>query len=175
MWTLALAAVGAVFATLLMPPALLGIFDERIGTAGFIAGTLLVWTALITAGFSSRPRIFELAVAAGIFAVFLMVFVRASLPERSHLFEFSIVALLIYEALLERRSNGRSVPVPFLVAILATFLLGLIDETLQLFVPHRVFDPEDLLFNLLAAVMAVSGVATLRLARSAMENLYKQR
>ena len=51
--------------------------------------------------------------------------------------------------------QGRRVPAPAIVAILATSALGLLDECLQLFVPSRVFDPRDILFNVLAGALAV--------------------
>ena len=85
--------------------------------------------------------------------------------ERSHLLEYSVVALFIYEALTERASQGRRVPVPALLAILATSLVGVLDECIQAFLPSRVFDPLDMLQNAVAAVVAVTGCAALRWAR----------
>ena len=45
---------------------------------------------------------------------------------------------------------------PALLAIAATSLIGVFDETIQAFLPSRVCDPTDMLFNVLAAVMAVT-------------------
>lgn len=39
------------------------------------------------------------------------------------------------------------------------------DETIQLVLPSRVFDPINMLFNVLAAVMAVAASSALRWAR----------
>ncbi len=83
-----------------------------------------------------------------------------AIPERSHLFEYSVVAVFIYEALTERVRQGRRVPVP-LVTALATSLLGTLDEGIQQFLPSRVFDPVDILFNTLAGVMGVAAVVAL--------------
>ena len=55
--------------------------------------------------------------------------------------------------------------VPALLAILATTLVGALDEGTQTILPSRVFDPVNMLFNLLAAVMAVTASAALRWAR----------
>ena len=89
-----------------------------------------------------------------------------SIPtERSHLIEYGVVALFIHEALTERASHGRRVPAPALLAVLATTLVGVIDECIQLLIPRRVFDPLDMLFNLLAAIMAVAASSALRWAR----------
>ncbi len=76
-----------------------------------------------------------------------------------------MLAVFVYQALLERRSQGRRVPVPALLAILVTSAFGVLDEGIQGLIPSRVFSPIDMLFNVLAAVMAVSATAALRWAR----------
>ncbi|NNE12724.1 MAG: VanZ family protein [Ilumatobacter sp.] len=88
--------------------------------------------------------------------------------ERTHLLEYGVVALLIHEALLERSSNGIAVPMPAIVAVIAASVVGAIDESLQLAIPTRVFDPLDMLVNALSAAVAVTASTTLsriRLAR----------
>ena len=108
----------------------------------------------------------EIAVVLGITVAYLLVFFRMASPvERSHLIEYGVVAVFIYAALTERASQGRRVPVPPLLAILATAVLGLLDECIQVFLPSRVFDPQDILFNLLAGTMAVAASVALAWAR----------
>ncbi|MCP4319884.1 MAG: hypothetical protein GY789_28880, partial [Hyphomicrobiales bacterium] len=81
----------------------------------------------------------------GVTAVYLLVFVRMVSPaERTHLIEYGVLAVFIHKALAECANNGRSVPVPALLAVLATALLGVIDECIQAFLPIRVFDPLDI-------------------------------
>ena len=80
-----------------------------------------------------------------------------------------MVALFVHEALPERASQARRVPAPALLAVLLTALLGVIDECIQLVLPRRVFDPLDMLFNLLAAVMAVTASGALAWARERNE------
>ena len=113
----------------------------------------------------ARPGGAEIAVALGVATTYLLVFFRMAIPERSHLIEYSVVAVFIYEALIERASHGRRVPLPALLAILATSLVGVIDECIQWFLPNRVFDPTDMLFNFLAALMAVGASVALSWAR----------
>jgi len=67
-----------------------------------------------------------------------------------------VLALLIYEALKERKSNGGRVPVSGLLAITAAALIGLVDERIQAIIPSRVFGPVDIGFNALAASMAIA-------------------
>ena len=75
--------------------------------------------------------------------------------ERTHLFEYSIVAVLIYQALRERSQNGRRVPVPAALALVVTVLLGWLDEGIQALVPNRVYDTFDILSNAIAATIGI--------------------
>lgn len=54
---------------------------------------------------------------------------------------------------------------PALLAIVIAALVGVLDECIQAFLPNRVFDPLDILFNVLAAVMAVTASAALAWAQ----------
>ncbi len=138
-----------------------------VGEGLFILCCLLVLAAVVTQGLRARPKGTEIGVALGIAAAYVLVFVRMSIPtERSHLIEYGVVALFIHEALTERTSRGRRVPAPALLAVLATGLVGVVDECIQLLLPSRVFDPVDMLFNVLAAIMAVTASSALRWARS---------
>ncbi len=119
-------------------------------------------------GLKARPRGVEIGIILGIVTVYLLLFARMATPiaERTHLIEYGVVAILIYAALTERASQGRHVPAPAaLLAILATALVGILDECIQAFLPNRVFDPQDMLFNVLAAIMSVTALMALAWAR----------
>ena len=132
----------------------------------FFFGLFMLGLMTLTLALKSRPGGVEIGIGVGVAAVYLMVFARMAVPEeRSHLIEYSVVAVFIYEALQERASQGRRVPLPALMAVLATSLVGFLDECIQLLLPTRVFDPRDILFNVLAAVMAVVATLFLRWAR----------
>lgn len=166
LWIWALVVIVAIYATLGLARTLFEVLgDEELYGAAFVIGFLMIWAAILTAGLRVRPGGFEIAVALGVAAVYLMVFARMGIPERTHLFEYGVVALFIYGALTERAHNGRRVPVPALLAILATTLAGALDECIQWFLPSRVFDPVDMGFNFIAAVMGVGGSAALGWAR----------
>ena len=167
LWAWTLAVVAAIYSTLGLARtlnAVLGFLNLGVGL--FLLCCLLVVATAVTQGLRVRPGGAELAVALGVVAAYLLVFVRMTIPtERSHLIEYGVVALFIHEALTERARHGRRVPAPGLLAVLAATLIGVVDECIQLALPSRVFDPIDMLFNLLAAVMAVTASSALRWAR----------
>ena len=165
LWLWTLAVVVAIYATLGLAATLAGVLRDRgLIDAFFILGALAVAATILTQGLKTRPGGAEIGIALGVAAAYLMVFVRMGIPaaERTHLIEYGVVAVFIYEALTERVSQGRRVPVPALLAVVATALVGVLDECIQALLPSRVFDPRDILFNVLAAVMAVA--ASLALA-----------
>ena len=143
-----------------------GLLGASFPLVSFLLAISLVGATIVTHGLNARPGGVEIAVALGVTAAYLLVFLRmASLEERSHLIEYGVVGVFIYEALAERASQGRRVPALPLLAVLATAALGLLDECIQAFLPSRVFDPLDILFNLLAGAMAVGASVALAWAR----------
>ena len=168
LWLWTLAVVVAIYSTLGLATTLAGVLRARglIDVALFLLCMLLVGATAVTQGVQRRPGGTEIVVALGITAAYLLVFVRMAIPtERSHPIEYGVVAVFIYAALTERASQGRRVPVPPLLAILATSAIGLLDECIQAFIPTRVFDPQDILFNVLAGTMAVAASVALAWAR----------
>ena len=173
LWAWTLAVVVAIYSTLGLARTLAGELRDR----GLISdltwlGLFLIAAAVAILGLKKRPGIAEIGVAVGVAGAYLIAFLRIAMPEeRSHLIEYTVVAILIHEALLERASQGRRVFAPAFFAILATANVGVFDECIQAFLPNRVFDPVDIGFNLLAAVMAVSASVSLRWARRRTEGL----
>ncbi len=157
MWLWTLAAVAAVYSTLglagTLPPWL---EEQGLGAILFSAAMLLVGATVVAQGLRNQSSLMEIGVVLGVAAVYLMFFLRLTLAERTHLIEYGVVASFIYEALRERTAHGVRVPFAALTAILLTGLIGTIDEFLQMLLPARVFDPIDILFNVLAAAMAVA-------------------
>lgn len=168
LWTWTLAIVVAIYSTLGLAATLAGTLRDRgLIDTFFALGMLLVGVTIVTQGLKTRPGVAKIGVALGIVATSFMVFARMGIPaaERTHLIEYGVVAVFIYEALTERVSQGRRVPVPALFAVLATSLVGVLDECIQAFIPSRVFDPRDILFNVLAGTMAVAASVALGWAR----------
>lgn len=158
LWFYALLILVAIYGSLGFAGALVRFFQDRnLLTPIFILGLLMVIITVLSHGLKTRPRGMEMVTGLGIFSASLLLFARISVPEdaHGHLIEYSLVALFIYEALLERKSQGRKVAVPAILAILISTLLGVLDEGIQALLPNRVFDPLDLLFDVLAVVFAI--------------------
>lgn len=157
LWFMVVVLISTIYATVGLAQSLAnelmdrGLLDDLFGF-----GFLVIISGIAIYGLHTRQRIAEVGLAIGIVAVYLIVVARILSPaERSHIIEYSVVALLIFEALRERSSQGQSVKYIPLVAIGITTLVGIVDECIQFFVPGRVFDLFDILFDFLAACMAV--------------------
>ena len=162
LWVWTLAVVAAIYSTLGLAGALAEVLrDHEMLTPVFFVLMLLTVAAIAASGLASglgrRPGRREVWVALGVASVYGMAVLRmgVSPEERTHLFEYGIVALLIHQALAERARNGGRVRFPALLAVVATALLGWLDEGIQALLPNRVYDNFDVFSNALAAVMAI--------------------
>ena len=172
LWSWTLAIVVAIFSTLGLAGALAEQLSETgLTTVGFAGAMLLVGVTVVVQGLRTKPSGAEIGVALGVAVVYLMVLLRMALAERSHLIEYGVVASFIYEALKERADHGGRVSVPSVLAVVATGVVGVVDEGIQLLLPSRHFDPVDMLFNALAAVMAVLARVALARARRRRVNI----
>jgi VanZ family protein len=168
LWIATLLVVLAIYSTLALAGRLTDVWRDAPWLVDFFFFSFSsVGIATLLVGLRIRPGGREVGVFLGVVAVYVMFGVRivASVAERTHLFEYSIVGALIYQALLERQSHSGSPAAPALRAILATTLIGVLDEALQIYLPERYFDPIDILFNFLAGLLAVLAVAVLNRAR----------
>lgn len=158
LWLWTGAVLAAIYLTLpLTGAAAATLRDLGILSTVFWVGLFLVAATVAVLAWREKPRGIEIGIWLGIAAAYILLFGRmGSIEERSHLIEYSTVAAFVLEALKERRSRGRNVPYPALVAILITSIAGVIDELIQLVLPDRVFDFVDIGFNTLAAIMAVA-------------------
>lgn len=167
LWLWALVVLAVIYSSLGWAQQLAGALrDQGLISGAFWVGLYLIGGAVLVQGLKARPRGLEIGVGLGIAGAYLIALLRMTVPEeRSHLIEYSVVALLIHEALNERAGNGRSVPRPALLAFLLTAALGWLDEGIQLFLPNRYYDIRDVGFNAVAAFMAIGGNLALTWAR----------
>ena len=176
LWIALLIVLTGIYSTLGTAPEIVALIGARIvenaGTSLFFA-MLALLVVLPIFFIDKQVGRLEIVVGIGILSVFLMAWLRVgSWAERTHLFEYALVAALVHEALLERRDNGRRVPAPTLLGLLIALLLGLLDEGIQYLLPNRVFDPVDVAFNSLAATIIIGSRWLFRLLRTWVARLW---
>lgn len=172
LWCWAVAVVAAIYSTLGLAGTLADVLRERnLVPAAVLFLMLLVTAAIVGSGLKRRPGRRELWMALGVAAVYGMAVLRmgGSPEERTHLFEYGIVAVLVRHALSERSQNGRRVPAPAALALVVTALLGWLDEGIQALLPNRVYDTFDVASNALAALMAIAASLAVARASAALE------
>ena len=166
LWLWTLVVIASIFATLGLSGRLAeALGDDSVAAVAFGLAILMVGATILTQGFQSRPRGAEIAVGLGVAAIALTLLLRLTLSERTHLIEYGVLAVFIRAALVERTEQGRQVRRLSLVTVLATTAIGLVDESIQLALPERVFDLQDILFNTCAAAIAVAASGTVDWAR----------
>jgi len=167
LWFWAIGVVGAIYATLGPAQVLVEALRERnLLRVSVVAVLLGVGVPIAVRWIKSRPGQREIGVALGIAAVYLMAWIRIlSWEERTHLFEYGLVAILIHQALTERLRHDRRVLVPAVLAVAVTALLGWLDEGIQAILPNRIYDLRDVGFNALAGLMAIAASLALAQAR----------
>ncbi len=162
LWLCAMAVLAAIYATLFVGTPLANqLRDQDIQAVFFVSGMLLAAATVIFHGLRTKPGKLELSILIGIIAVYSMLIFRLGAPERSHLIEYSVLAIFIHMALVERAIRKKLILKPGLLALIISFLIGVLDEVLQILIPNRVFDLEDILFNGLAVSMAITSGALL--------------
>lgn len=158
LWIWALLVFIAIYATLFLGGQLIDFMVERriIEQSTFYLFLVLI-LAFIFSGLKNSGKRLEYWIYAGVIAVYGMALLRMDLTttERSHMFEYGLLSILIYEALIERRLNGVNVKFPVLTSIMAAGTIGLLDECIQHFISYRVFDITDIGFNYLASAFGV--------------------
>lgn len=156
LWLLALMVLLLIFSTLFVGQPLLEYFgDQNLRAIIFLTVMILIGAAILFHALKTRPSRIEIAIWLGMAAIFIMFFLRLGMPERSHLIEYAVLAILIHKAIDERIGREKQILIPALIAIVITFLIGVLDECIQIFLPDRVFDIQDILFNGMVVSMAI--------------------
>ncbi len=158
LWLWALVVVVAIYSTLGLAGTLAEVLGEHPALpAVFFFLMLLTVAAIVGSGLKRRPGRRDVWIALGVAAVYGMAVLRTgvSAAERTHLMEYSVVAVLIYQALRERSENGGRVRVPALLALVVTVLIGWLDEGIQAVLPNRVYDNFDVFSNFVAATIGI--------------------
>ena len=146
-----------IYATLGQAPMVAAALRERNDLRDTLFFVLFVAMVVVAVLFiRRRPGRAEIAVGVGILIVYVTAWLRiGTLEERTHLFEYGLVAALVHEALVERQENGRFAPTPAFLALIISILFGWLDEGIQSILPNRVYDIRDVIFNGIAAAMVI--------------------
>lgn len=157
---------GAVVLGIYLSAGWAGALSQQLAERGilepaFALGFLLVAVAIVGNAVEDPGARRQLWLLVGVLAALGMILVRlgVSAAHRTHLFEYGLVGVLVYEALAERVRAGGRVSAPGVAAVVAAGLLGWIDEGIQAVLPGRVYDLRDVAFNLLAALGGVAGTS----------------
>lgn len=171
LWLWAATVLVAILATLFIGRPLANqLRDQNIQAIFFLFGLIMTGAAIVVHALRVKPNQIELSIIYGIVAVYGMFIFRLGAPERSHLIEYSVLAILVHKALIERFKDTNSILKPALLGLTITFLIGVLDESIQLFLPNRVFDVEDIVFNGMATAMAISANVLITWVRTLKSN-----
>jgi len=166
LWLYAAIVLVAIISTLVFGQPLVEVFaSQDVRAAIFLRVMLLIGITILIHGLKASPSRAEITIWIGLAAVYIMFFLRLGMPERSHLMEYSVLAIFIHMALIERMGQESRILRPALLAITATFIVGLLDECVQIFLPDRVFDPNDIAFNGFSGLMAIGARVVLQWIR----------
>ena len=155
LWIYTSLVLVAIILTLIFGGEIVSKMNPDLQGALFFYAMIAIAATVILHGLIIRPKKAEITIWFGLSAVYIMMYSRLGFAERSHLFEYSILAIFIHKLIIERKRNGKKIPRSALIAFLSTFVIGVLDESMQLFIPNRIFDPIDILFNGFAAFMAI--------------------
>lgn len=156
LWIWTLIVISTIFSTLFIGQPLTRVLsDQNVQAIFFSLGMILTGFTIVVHGLKKESNKLEISLLLGITAVYVTFFLRLGISERSHLIEYSVLAIFIYKALLERIAQGKSIRFPGMIAIVTASLIGVFDECIQIILPNRVFDYDDIIFNCLAATLAI--------------------
>ncbi len=166
LWLYALIGLIAIFSTLALGRPLQEMLSNQIiQTAFFLTGMILIGITITLHGLKVRPSKTEMAIWFGLAAIYVLFIFRLGAPERSHLIEYSVLAILIHMALIERTRQKNQIIKPGWLALVLAIVIGVTDECIQIFLPDRVFSRQDMMFNGLAALMAIGATMILKWTR----------
>jgi len=156
LWIYAFLVFIAIYSTLFIGQPLIEQFtNQGLQTIIFLFVMILIGVTIILHSLKAKPSKIKITIFLGIIAVYIMFFLRLGLAERTHLIEYSVLAIFIHKAITERFGSGNKIYKAALFSFAIAFFIGVFDESLQIVLPNRVFDFIDILFNGIAVVMAL--------------------
>jgi hypothetical protein len=158
LWTWVLVVTIGICSSIFLSGLLIEQLTERIHLDLLFFYCFVGMILIIGLGAVLKKEIFhELWIIIGVLFLLFVIILRMGISpaERTHLFENGFLSVLIFNALLERKLNIEFHFHPWLMAIIISTCIGIIDEIIQWFIANRVFDPVDKLFNFIASGLTV--------------------
>ncbi len=156
LWIWTVLTLFAIFSTLFIGRPLAKLLSSQdVQAIIFSIVMLLIGTTIVLHALKFNPGKLELTIWLGIVSVYVMLFLRLGLPERSHLMEYSILAIFMQKAFVERFKPENLILKPAMYAFGLAIIIGILDEWIQRYLPNRSYDPEDIIFNTIAVSMAI--------------------
>lgn len=116
-----------------------------------IGAVLALWAFYVSTRLKTR-RLLRLALLAPLLATYGYALSKLPYPqERLHFVEYGFLAFFLYRTLHLMASRWASVRATVAIG----FVVGMVDEVVQYFLPNRVFDPRDLAANAAAVLLGV--------------------
>lgn len=155
-WLLALVILVVISSTLFIEqPFAVLIVSQGVQAIIFLSAMVFVGISILAHSLRTKPDKVELAVIFGLLAIYIMFYFRLGAYERSHLIEYSVLAIAVHKALIERKDKSKSNFSPAFITFVLCCLIGAIDEYAQLFIPNRTYDPVDIVFNCMVIAIAI--------------------
>ena len=174
LWSYVVLVIIAIFSTLALGGPLSYIArNDNVSAAFFLFCMFIIAVLILFYGLRDNHSKQEFIVWIGLLAVYSMLFLRLTIPERSHLIEYSILAIFVHRAISERLEHINNFKIG-IYALLVTSLIGILDELLQIIMPNRVFDVEDIVFNSSAALFAITSINVLKWVRKKVAKSHKK-
>ena len=175
LWLWALLVTIAIFSTLALNSDITDPLRDQALLAQLVGlSLLLILASVLSQSFVNKPGPVEIWITLGVLGVALLTVLRwQSAEERTHLFEYAVLAAFIFQGFKERRANlvtfKRS---PALIALLVTIAIGGVDELIQTLIPNRVFEVQDLGLDAAAALLTVGTSQVAEFARKRWGNRF---
>lgn len=155
-WIYAVLVTLGIYSSLFLGPAILKIMDtQSIQALIYGVGLILILITIFLFAIGD-DKWARLPVLVGILAVYMLLFLRLAMAERTHLIEYSVLTVFILKALNERKRVSHRPSSPQVWAFVLAVSIGILDEIFQLLLPERIFDFNDILFNTGAVLLVLS-------------------
>lgn len=154
-WTVALAYVAFIYATLGVVPTPLAYLRSH-GVLRLTLGALflLCWCGLAAILWSRSRRLWRFTALVAIAGIYALVARRVTSPEEQvHFIQYGLVGVLFVRAV---RPSVKTEMAAYVIALALSILAGWIDELLQGQLSNRHYDTRDVILNTVSAVLGLT-------------------